>query len=100
MPVVQKTSRTAYKSGNLSIDSPLKSDRQPLKIDNESTGILLSTDRVYLQNEPLSEKEVIKLVKSSLYSFKRVSLYVSLNLETNVLYVSTSTVFKLSSLIA
>ena len=58
MPVVQKTSRTAYKSGNLSIDSPLKSDRQPLKIDNEATGILLSTDRVYLQNEPLSEKEV------------------------------------------
>jgi hypothetical protein len=58
MPEVQKTPRFANTIKTLSIDSPLKIDRQPIKAESNTTGLLLSTDRVYVENEPLSEKEV------------------------------------------
>jgi hypothetical protein len=58
MPEVQKTPRFANTIKTLSIDSPLKIDRQPIKAESDTTGLLLSTNRVYVENEPLSEKEV------------------------------------------
>ena len=46
---------------NLEIQKPLSSDRQVVKIDEDSTGLLIKDNRVYTEEQPTEDKEIASI---------------------------------------
>tara|TARA_A100001201_G_scaffold23322_2_gene26591 strand:- start:17787 stop:18515 length:729 start_codon:yes stop_codon:yes gene_type:complete len=44
---------------NLRLDNDLASDRKPVKVGNENTGLLLSKNEVFVENEPTNDNHVV-----------------------------------------
>ena len=44
---------------NLRLDNDLASDRKPVKVGNENTGLLLSKNEVFVENEPTNDNHIV-----------------------------------------
>lgn len=62
---------------NLRLDNDLASDRKPVKVGNENTGLLLSKNEVFVENEPTNDNHVVtkKYVDSFTYQFINCGYY-------------------------